>query len=364
MAKNICYYISDHGYGHAARSIAVIRALLDTFKDIHIFVKAFTAYDFLLNSLQDKRVDVIKQRNDVGVINNKFPFDVMLEGSLAMIKSWFKSWPDYIKYELEFCKKKRISLIITDVAPQPLEVACQLGIPSALISNFTWQNIYTPLFGKYLKEELALMRKMYSLADIAFVLPFEQKIKAKKVIPAGLVARAFTQSKSELRKSLGAENVFLVYFGVGFSMPDGFMNKLHVPKNVRVLVSSNSPVSGKGIMKIPSNVTESHNYIAMCDMAVIKSGYTTSAEAIFGGVPLIITKRKGFSDDNVISSAVAKLGIGKEISNEQFVNGDWLANAKFEADLLKQNYLLLPERFKNSGIPKIMEGIQQLIKQV
>lgn len=363
MAAIICYYISDHGYGHAARSIAVIRALLNTFKDIHIFVKAFTAYDFLANSLNDNRVTIIKQRNDVGVINCKFPFDVLFDESLQLIKAWFKSWSEYIKSEVNFCKKIGVSLIITDVAPQPLEVARQLGITSIIISNFTWQNIYGPFFGEQLKNELALMKKTYALADIAFVLPFEQEIKAKKVIHVGLVAKGITSPKLKIRDLLGIKkNDFMVYFGVGFSMPGGFINKLHVPKNVKILVSSNIPLSGEGILKLPSNVAESQDYIAVCDIAVIKSGYTTAAEAINGMVPLLITKRRGFSDDNAVCSAISKLGIGREISNRDFVSGNWLINIKTGANSLKQNYSILPERFKNSGIPKIMEELRQLIR--
>lgn len=362
MAKNICYYISDHGYGHAARSIAVIRALLNAFSDIHIFVKAFTAYDLLKNSLQDKRIDLIQQKNDVGVIANAYPFDVMRNESLDMIQSWFKSWPEYIRAELDFCRKKDISLIITDVAPQPIEIARELGITSVLISNFTWENIYEPIFGKQLANELALMKKTYAKADIAFVLPFEQEIKARKVIHVGLIAKDITASKQEIKKLMGInQHDFVAYFGMGFSMPEEIINKMHVPEDVKILVSSNIPLSGKGIIKIPSNVTESQNYIAMCDLAVIKSGYTTVAEAIRGHVPLLITKRDGFNDDTVVCDTACKMGIAEEISNKIFINGEWIKTAKEKSKTLSESYNHLPERFKNSGIPQIISEIRQLL---
>ncbi len=364
MVKRVCYYISDHGYGHAARSIAVIRALLNYFPDIHIYVKAFTAYDFLLNSMQDKRVSIIRQRNDVGTVNFTYPFDVMHDESLKLIKSWIAGWPAYIETERDFCKKHDINLIITDVAPQPLEVASQLGIPSVLISNFTWYNIYAPLFSDELKNELALMKNVYAKADTALILPFEQReIEAKKVVPVNLVAKKATNDRAEMRKRLNVnQSDFLIYVGMGFSMPTESISRLRPAENTKLVIPSNVEMSGEGIIKIPLNETEGQDYIAMCDLAVIKSGYTTTAEAMSAEVPLLITRRQGFSDDIAVCSGVVRLGIGKEISNKEFVEGNWLSFDKKELHALKQNYLNLPERFKNSGIPKIMEEMQHLLR--
>ena len=35
----IAYYISDHGFGHATRSIAIIRYLIDNLPEIKVFIK-------------------------------------------------------------------------------------------------------------------------------------------------------------------------------------------------------------------------------------------------------------------------------------------------------------------------------------
>ena len=66
--KNICFYISDYGYGHASRDIAIIRQILNAFTDVKIFVKSDGPFNFLRQSLPQESVQVIQTRNDVGVV--------------------------------------------------------------------------------------------------------------------------------------------------------------------------------------------------------------------------------------------------------------------------------------------------------
>jgi hypothetical protein len=36
---NTCFYISDYGYGHASRDIAIVRRILSEFGDVKICIK-------------------------------------------------------------------------------------------------------------------------------------------------------------------------------------------------------------------------------------------------------------------------------------------------------------------------------------
>ncbi len=47
--KIIAYYIPDYGYGHAARSIAIIRELLKKDSQVHIIITNYFANDFYSN---------------------------------------------------------------------------------------------------------------------------------------------------------------------------------------------------------------------------------------------------------------------------------------------------------------------------
>jgi len=64
---NICFYISDYGYGHASRDIAIIRKILNENKDVKIFVKTDTPFNFVRQSLPQKNVEVMRIKNNIGV---------------------------------------------------------------------------------------------------------------------------------------------------------------------------------------------------------------------------------------------------------------------------------------------------------
>ena len=53
--KTICFYVSDYGYDHATRSIALIKKILFRYPDSRITVKSGGPFDLLAKSLQDPR---------------------------------------------------------------------------------------------------------------------------------------------------------------------------------------------------------------------------------------------------------------------------------------------------------------------
>ena len=52
----------------------------------------------------------------------------------------------------------------------------------------------------------------------------------------------------------------------------------------------------------------------MCDMVISKAGYGTISEAISSRVPMLLFKREGSIEDEIITSIVEKIGVGKTIS--------------------------------------------------
>jgi len=162
---NICFYISDYGYGHASRSIAILRKLLSEYKDAKIYVKNSRAFDYIRHSLPEENIEVIKNKNDIGVIFRENSISVDREQTRGMLIEWIKSWDEYIKTEKQFCESRRIDLILSDITPQAFIVANKLGIPGIAISNFTWHYIFFNLFGNISAVEQ--MKEAYKLADLA-----------------------------------------------------------------------------------------------------------------------------------------------------------------------------------------------------
>jgi hypothetical protein len=70
------------------------------------------------------------------------------------------------------------------------------------------------------------------------------------------------------------------------------------------LVSGNTAVEGKYIVKIPEDVTETQNYIAACDPVISKPGWGNVSEAVRSERPLLVIER-GFmrEDQNTITDS-------------------------------------------------------------
>lgn len=97
---NLCFYISDYGYGHASRDIAIIRELVKRYKHLKIYVKTGKPYDFVKRSLGDD-ITTIPCENDVGIILQKDNFLVDVQQTKKLIENWANSWDVYIQEEIK-----------------------------------------------------------------------------------------------------------------------------------------------------------------------------------------------------------------------------------------------------------------------
>jgi uncharacterized protein (TIGR00661 family) len=362
---NICFYISDYGYGHASRDIAIIRRILDEFNDVKMYIKTGEPFHFVMNSLPKKNVEVIQSENDIGVVFKENSVTVDCERTKRVLNDWLASWDGYIQDEERFYENHKIDLILSDIVPQPFIIADEQNIPSIAISNFTWYYIFYNLFGDIAATER--IKEAYQLAVIALVLPFNESMdifKEKKEI--SLVSREITIDRYEMRRKCGvSEDELLVYVSVGRSFDPSFMNNTKKIDNpgVKFLVSSNVRLPHENVIKIPNNETESQNYIAMCDLAVSKIGYSTVSEAIKAKIPMFLLKRNGFKEDELIGNEVEKLGIGRFISEHVFLDGNW-ANELNSLDKYMRNFDALSGRLTKDGTLEIVDVIKEVTAHV
>ena len=358
---NICFYISDYGYGHASRDIAIIRKILNENKDVKIFVKTDGPFHFVRQSLPQKNVEVIPTKNDIGVVFKGNSVSVVREKTEEMLKEWLSSWDEYIQNEKRFCENHNIDLILSDIVPQPFIVADGLGIPSIAISNFTWHYIFYSLFGDTPATER--IKEAYQHVDLAMVLPFNDDMNLfRKKKEISLVSREITVDRQDMRRKCGvSDDELLVYVGVGLSFDPSFMRYMKPIEaaNVKFLTSSNTELTFGETIKIPTNETETQNYIAMCDLVVSKTGYGTVSEAVRAKVPMFLLKRDGFKEDELIGDKVEELGIGRFISERSFLEVEWASDLN-DIDKYIGKFDNLNDRFKNDGIPEIIDAIKEV----
>ena len=356
--KTICFYISDYGNGHAARAIAIIRAIVDSHNDIQVIAKTFGPFGFTQNSLAHPRISVIPCRNDIEIPLKDSLSAVDRKKTRELFIAWIRSWDEDIYRECAFSKERNVDLIISDIAPQPFLVADTLGIPSLAISNFSWDTIYRHLFPDM--NELHRLEDAYQRATKALILPFDidmDKFPRKERV--SLVSRGITRSRQEMRSHLGIpEEAFLVFIGKSPAVPDMVSSLIGSNLNIRVLLPSGIRIPNALI--IPDDETESQNWIGMCDCVITKCGYSTVSEAVRAHVPLLVWKREGFIEDDAIATKAENLGIGKMVNSvEEGIT--YCIKDRAGLEIFRENYGVIDPIYDNDGISRILAEIARVI---
>jgi len=346
--RNICFYVSDYGNGHAARSIAIIRRILQEWDDARVYVKTAGPAAFMQQSLPS--CIHIPTQNDIGVVLQPDRPVVDHDQTEQIFRIWIQSWDDYILHELKFCKEMDIDCIISDIAPQPFRIADALSIPGIAISNFTWHLVFSHLFGRTTETEQ--LREAYGLADLAFMLPLHEPMDVFPVKQEiGLVSRAVTADRDHLRRRLGiGPDDRLIYVSTGPSLHPALQETLKrvIDPRIKILVSSNFSVRQENVIAIPEGEMETQNYLAACDLIVAKCGYSTISEAVQARVPILLYRREGFAEDSYLIRGVESRNLGKEIAWPAFLQGEWLDSLP-ELDNYKRTHMSESSIFSNGA---------------
>ena len=88
---SIAYFISDHGLGHATRSVAIIRSLLECDPEISFNVHTSIPLSLVQRSFSSsehkKRVDFQEQPNDIGFISDKITGKIDFQNTAQQVSS-------------------------------------------------------------------------------------------------------------------------------------------------------------------------------------------------------------------------------------------------------------------------------------
>jgi uncharacterized protein (TIGR00661 family) len=341
--KTVAFYISDYGYGHASRSIAVIREMLRQFdEELKVIICHSFANRFLEDSLKELHVEIRTVNTDVGYVlreNSMFPDqEKLVQANL----SFTYNWDERLGEEYQFLKKNNVDLVISDISPLPFIPAYNLGIPSIGLSNFTWFTAYHNLIDESLLE---VFQTAYEKMSYFFALAGanEPDWGMKGNFKFGFLSREVNVSEVEkIRKLVNPEkDKTIVYFGLGMKISIEQLKRLPLwnSENCLFLVSNNVNINRPNVFKIPENYAESQNYIAAADIVITKAGWSTISEAVIHQKPLIILERMDMNEDKNTANYLKSIKTVKLLYWEEILN--LKINKEILAELEKQNTSLI-----------------------
>ncbi|MCP4626190.1 MAG: hypothetical protein GY850_22170 [bacterium] len=289
--KRIGYFISAHGFGHAARAAAVMQSIADL--DASVRFEIFTTVPtwFFTDSIS-AAFTCHDLSTDIGLVQET-AFQADLNKTLRSLNDFFPIPASRIAEISAVVDQLNCLLVICDIAPLGISIAKEAGIPSVLVENFTWDWIYEQYSNtnKGFKKHITYLRSLFQAANY--------HIKTEPVcfpgaadLTASPVSRQVKASSDRVRKGLGltetAQMVLITTGGIKQSY--NFLNELKRLPDIHFVMPGAGPK-----MKIQDNCIilrhRSDYYVPdlvnASDAVVGKAGYSTLAEVYHAGIPCL-----------------------------------------------------------------------------
>lgn len=325
MPQPILYMaVTNHGFGHATRTAAVAATIQKLFPEI-LLIMVTTAPRWLLESYIEGDFIYRPRAFDLGVVQaDSLRMDkaATLE-KLQQIRAQQRS---LIASEVNFIRQNRVGLVLADIPPLVAAIAQTAGIPCWMSSNFSWDFIYRAWGGEF--DEIAdWMSDLYSQCDRLFQLPFHVPMTAfKQITDVGLTGGSPRYQLDELRFKWNittpTEQTILLTFG-GLGLQQIPYNNLQQFSDWQFITFDRAAPDLPNLLKITDHQYRPVDFMPLCSKVVSKPGYSTFAEAVKLGIPLVSMTRDDFAEAAFLLAGLAKSNPYQILSPTEFFQGDW-----------------------------------------
>ena len=324
-ARRIAYFISPHGFGHAARAASVMEALAEIELSLQFDIFTTVPEWFFTNS-DSFSFHYHRLETDIGLVQ-KTPFQEDLPATVQKLKKFLPFNPAQIAATAEKIKQLKCDLIVCDIAPMGIQVAKEAGVPSVLIENFTWDWIYQGYEKEEFDEFNAYLQSIFAQANFHIqTQPICKPVRAD--FTADPASRKIRSSYRQIRQRLGlsdSSKVVMVTAG-GVAKRYGFIDKLKNKTDTHFIIpgASGSEKIQNNLILLPENSVYFHpDLVNASDAVVGKVGYSTIAEIYQAGVPFGYSPRAHYREMKPLIDFVENHMSGLPITESEFQDGSF-----------------------------------------
>ena len=202
------------------------------------------------------------------------------------------------------------------------------GVPSLLIANFTWVEIYQGLANQepaltpvadYLTEEYAAFTHVL---EAGFAVPMPQFQTVESV---GLVARPGQSRRDALVAALPpmaqGKRLALVYVG-GWGLPIPYERVARFADWHFLSLDAPTAIPANWTV-LPRDLMDHPDLVASVDLVISKPGYGLAGECVTLGTPLLYPPRPEFAEYAALDAVLSTWPGGRRISREDFLAVSW-----------------------------------------
>lgn len=290
----IAVYIAAHGFGHFTRTLNLISLLSQSGK-----------YNFHIRTSSTLYTEKLPYALHPSIVQTN-PYQLDAEQSLHSLANFDPSLPQ--TEETNFLKQNNIQAVIVDAHSLPCLLAHALGIPSILVTNFTFDSIFQALLHSAptcpnrveLQFKVNEMTQQYALAHAVIRLPghIPFLFSGPQIIDAPMHFRKARQTRSETLAGLGLQclegkKILINCFG-GHNL-DSLSG---VPKLPEGWACISQTIHSPPLFYKISHDVYMPDIIEACDVVLGKLGWGTCSEVIGNGYkPFIYVPRSAFIEE-------------------------------------------------------------------
>lgn len=312
----IAFYITAHGYGHAARSLEVIEAL----QQHHPVTIVSQVPESFFHRRLGKSLQLRPKAFDLGLIQlDSVRGDV--PATLAGYQQLMQQSDGLIQEELAFFRDQHIKLVLIDAPALPLGAARLHGIPGLAVTSFGWDYIYESFAQADAgwSEVCSWFRQYYSMAThllrYPFAAPMESIASQEQV---ALVSSAGRERRAEITSLTGARSDrpwVLVWFHQ-LEMDPAHLEKL--PFEFFTVGSLGWPCANCHQVGF-----EFLDLLASCDVVLSKPGFGILSDCLANDKPLVYVPRTDFREALLLEEAIRRYLRQARISQQDLYAGRW-----------------------------------------
>lgn len=333
--RSVAFYISGHGFGHASRQVEIVNAFGARHPDAGILIRSAAARWLLERTIQVP-FELDARPCDTGI----FQIDSLhldAERSLIDAREFYATLDARADEEARLLRDRGVRLVIVDAPPLGCEAAAHAGVPSFVVSNFTWDWIYAE-YAELLPlapDLIPTIQRAYRKARGAWRLPIHGGFDAfETILDCPFVARHADPSRSrqDVLRALhlpSHRRIALMSFG-GYGTKGLALDALDCLDDWTVVLTGRpEDRRHEGRLRIIADSDIYDAGLRYCDLVhaadvvVTKPGYGIVSECIANDTAIVYTPRGRFAEYPVMVREMPKYLRCAPLDNESLLAGRW-----------------------------------------
>ena len=325
MPQPILYAaITNHGFGHATRTAAVIAAIQTLYPDVLVMI-ATTAPRWLLECYITQDFIHRPVALDIGIIqSDSLTMDKV--ATLEKLQQIRAKANRTIAGEVNFIKQNRVGLVLADIPPLASAIAKAADVPCWMMSNFGWDFIYRAWGGDFVAEA-DWIAEQFSQCDRLFRLPFHEPMSAfPHITDVGLTGGSPRFPLEDLRQKFNLtapkeRTVMLTFGGLGIDrLPYDSLTRF--PDWQFITFDRNAPAL-PNLVAITEYQYRPVDLMPFCCCVVSKPGFSTFSEACRLELPVVTITRQDFAESPILLDGLQDYATHRILEPEEFFNSNW-----------------------------------------